>query len=172
MAFLALFMSGCKKNPEIGEASCSYVVCSYTIDAVDIALFFELHPSSGEAYVVTPWEYYYYEYHDYNNFTLSIPSHIYYNDQNYTVTRIGRKAFYDIGLSTLIIPYTVVRIENDAFGGSNIPNLICMATTPPSIERSSFDHASLQSIYVPNESVNMYKYEFGWQQYAGIIVGY
>lgn len=177
MVFLALFMSSCKKNPEIGEESCPYVVCSYTIGGVNISfisLFFELNPTCDEAYVVTPRGHYYGNYLFYNIITLSIPSHLYYKGRDYTVTRIEHETFSGLELDTLIIPNTVVSIDSDAFGSCRIANLICMAATPPVIESSyyeSFD-CSFQSIYVPNESVDKYKCAHGWFRYADIIVGY
>ena len=48
-----------------------------------------------------------------------------------------------------------------------------MATTPPGLSSYVFySNASGRKIYVPTESVSVYKSASGWKDYAYSIVGY
>lgn len=50
--------------------------------------------------------------------TIVIPESIIYKGKTYTITSIGRKAFYDCNdLTSVSIPNSVRKIDNNAFSG-------------------------------------------------------
>ena len=113
------------------------------------------------------------------------------------VTSIGWCAFYDCdALQSITIPDGVTEIDDDAFGScdaltsvtigngvtsigdeafescADLTSVYCKATTPPSIQYSTFASTPKLIIYVPPLSVNAYKSANYWKNYATKIVGY
>ena len=83
-----------------------------------------------------------------------------------SVTSIGEYAFADCsGLKTIIIGDSVNSIGYYAFGGSNPSYVTCLATTPPSSSGSANTTAKL---YVPLESVELYRTTSGWNYFTDI----
>ena len=151
--------------------------------------------------------------------SVSIPSIVQYNSQQYTVTSIGYEAFrYCRSLTSVTIPNSVTSIGNDAFqycssltsitipnsvtsigesafvGCSSltsitIPNsvtsigedafaycsslktVICKAVLVPSTGEDVFANISISSavLYVPDESVDIYKYMDPWDKFGTIL---
>ena len=111
----------------------------------------------------------------YSGYSYSIPDKVSYGDEDYTVTAIGKKAFYDCeNLIMIELPQTMDRIEESAFWyckklkkiklpdsvteiGANAfslcSNLTEVFISPSSslktIGRSAFSSSGLQKIYVP-----------------------
>ena len=66
--------------------------------------------------------------------------------------------------------------ENAFYGCTSLTSVYCKAATPPDLdwwEVTAFvNNASGRKIYVPRASVNAYKNDEDWSQYADAIVGY
>ena len=96
------------------------------------------------------------------------------------VTTIGNYVFLGCsGLTSVTIPDSVTTIGRDAFYNcSSLTSVYCRPATPPTAEVydnywHAFDeNASGRIIYVPTESVDVYKSATGWSDYADAIVGY
>ncbi len=92
-----------------------------------------------------------------------------------SVTKIGIAAFGGCRILTSVtIPDSITTIEDNAFSGCrNLTSVYCKAVTPPAGGSLMFSgNASGRKIYVPTESVEVYKSAYGWSDYADAIVGY
>ena len=91
-----------------------------------------------------------------------------------SVTSIRAYAFCGCDrLTSITIPNSVTSIRTAAFISCNrLTSVYCKATTPPTLDIWVFDNnASGRKIYVPTESVSVYKSASGWSSYASSIVG-
>ena len=91
------------------------------------------------------------------------------------VTSIGGQAFqYCTSLTSVTIPDSVTSIGKNAFDVcSSLTSVYCKPTTPPAGGQYMFDQsASGRKIYVPYNSVDVYKSSENWSRYASDIVGY
>ena len=94
------------------------------------------------------------------------------------VTTIADFAFeYCSSLLDITIPNSVTTIGRYAFDScSNLSKVYCKPNIPPTVESNYYDifgkNASGRKIYVPMQSVNLYKTATGWKNYASDIVGY
>ena len=92
-----------------------------------------------------------------------------------TVNSIGDRAFYDCdSLTSIALPDGVTHIGDMAFYDcNNLTKVICTATTPPLGGTAMFDNnADVRIIFVPRESVELYKSAPNWNNYAKMIIGY
>ena len=92
-----------------------------------------------------------------------------------SVTTIGESAFQNCAiLEQVVIGSGVKKIGSYAFRYCYVLNDISIkATTPPSIDASSFSDIGTSPIfYVPTESVEAYKSATNWSEYANYIVGH
>lgn len=99
-----------------------------------------------------------------NLWKIELPEHI---------TKIGVNFFYSCSnLSQIVIPENVAMIDDRAFFGcGKLQYLYCKAKTPPTIGES-IGAGSLKKIYVPHDSVTIYKSAEWWKDKASIIEGY
>lgn len=116
--------------------------------------------------------YYWYENH-YNYYAgysdqVIIPETVTYNGKIYSVTKIGEHAFEECsGLTSVIIPNTIMAVESDAFNGCySLRSITSMALTPPTC--TGFNNYSVV-LYVPFESFEIYKSALAWGCFSDII---
>ena len=89
------------------------------------------------------------------------------------ITTIGDHAFRGCGtLTNIIIPESVTNIGSNTFQDcSTLINVTILATTPPVIGAYTFDNnAQNRKLYVPTESVELYKATSGWIKYKNDIL--
>ena len=98
-----------------------------------------------------------------------------------SVTSIGNYAFlYCSNLISITIPDSVTSIGDGAFAEcSSLKSVYCKPTTPPTGSGNMFSYWFYNyykplgcKIYVPRNSVDLYKSAVGWNNYASYIVGY
>lgn len=83
-----------------------------------------------------------------------------------SVTTIGDYAFCNCsGLKSVIIGNSVNNIGGGAFAGSYPSYVTCLSTTPPP---SSGDIDSRAKLYVPLESVDLYRTTSGWNYFTDV----
>ena len=84
---------------------------------------------------------------------LVIPSTIEFKGQGYVVKSIGKNAFYSCDeIQSVLIPNTIVRIENAAFMGCKLLSSVDLPLTLESIGESCFKGCAFDNIDIP-ESV-------------------
>lgn len=91
------------------------------------------------------------------------------------ITSIGDHVFqFCTDLTNITIPEGVTSIGNQVFGGCfALTTLYCKPTLPPSFEDNFGEFPNtMDKIYVPTTSVEVYKSAPGWSDYADRIVGY
>ena len=96
-----------------------------------------------------------------------------FNELRYFIglTQIEEYAFQNcIGLTSMEIPDFITSIGNSAFDGcSNLNLIIIQSIEPPILETNVFLNTNLTNIYVPVESVDIYKVAPEWVNYTNII---
>lgn len=88
-----------------------------------------------------------------------------------SVTSISEMTFLECSsLTSISIPKDVTVIGGMAFQGcTSLIELYCYALTPPDIGYDALKRANKCKIYVPAESVDVYKVVNGWKEYASRI---
>ncbi len=84
-----------------------------------------------------------------------------------SVTNIGESAFsYCTGLTSVTIGNSVTSIGWSAFAScEGLTKITCEATTPPTLEDQVFEYVPKSiPVYVPAESVELYKAADGWKE--------
>ncbi len=90
------------------------------------------------------------------------------------VTSINDSFNYCSSLTSITIGKGVTSISYDGFREcDHLKTIYCKPTTPPSLYRDGFKYLlSSAKIYVPSESVDIYKSATGWKTHVNQIVGY
>lgn len=82
------------------------------------------------------------------------------------VTTIGNAAFYNCSnVKSITIGRSVTSIGSSAFSGCPLSSIICLPVTPPS---SSGDAYTTAKLYVPKESVELYRTTSGWNYFTNV----
>ena len=91
---------------------------------------------------------------------------------NGVITEIGSTAFYAChNLTSISIPKSVDIINTYAFVGcTNLTDVTCKPTTPPSLGLNIFTNSIISTVHVPVDSVGTYKSANGWVFYKENIV--
>lgn len=97
-----------------------------------------------------------------------------------SVNSIGQDAFSGCQkLSTVVIGTGTTNIEHSAFYGcNNLSKVYCKASIPPQANnykgywQAFTNNAPDRKIFVKQESLDSYKYDYLWGDYNGAIVGY
>lgn len=89
------------------------------------------------------------------------------------LTEIGFACFQGAWIKQIIIPDTVIKIDEIAFGYCNqLASITCLAATPPVLGPNAFSSETAGfTIKVPAASVAAYKAATNWSSYADYIVG-
>jgi hypothetical protein len=89
---------------------------------------------------------------------------------------IGRWAFAGVGAEKIVIPSTVTRVDGGAFVNSNginsgLRTLVCLATTPPSMENPGdlVNDYSIVTLYVPDASIEAYQAAEYWKKFTNVL---
>ena len=89
---------------------------------------------------------------------LSIPNY---------VTTIGGGAFSGCShITNITIGESVISIGSGAFDCSSLLSITCLATTPPTA--SGFPNTNTAKLYVPKESVELYRTTSGWNYFKNV----
>ena len=93
--------------------------------------------------------------------TISIPE---------GVENIGGKAFFTCSnVHELVLPSSVKNIGEAAFQHLHLYQLTCKAVTPPTLYDEWVFAGTYDKIFVPKESVNLYKEAEIWNKFANVI---
>lgn len=88
-----------------------------------------------------------------------------------SITKIGVQAFYDSGLTgEVIIPNSVTELGYNAFSNTGITSFIINNTTPIQIQQYQNPFNESGIIYVPAESLNLYRTATGWSAFKSRIM--
>lgn len=83
-----------------------------------------------------------------------------------SVTSIGESAFSTCGLSSIVIGNSVESIGANAFDGCPLSSITCLATIPPTAV--GFPNTNTAKLYVPKESVELYRTTSGWNYFTNV----
>ena len=106
--------------------------------------------------------------------TITIPSTIIYNNQSYSVTSIGYRAFYNCTVLTSIeLPHSVTNIGNDVFWGCSGLTSIEIPNSVTSIgDNAFFSCTGLTSIEIPNNVTSIgFRIFYGCSGLTSITLG-
>ena len=151
---LVLFISTTLSQAAIVDGSCGDNL-TWSLNTKDSTLTIT---GSGEM-TSRPWS-------DYNSYI----KYVFLPDG---LTSIEDDAFYDCsGLTSVTIPNSVTSIGYAAFDGySGLTSLTCEATNPPILESNVFFYVDKSTciLYVPAESIDLYKAADQWKDFTNII---
>lgn len=134
------------------------VRAEFTFEYEGNSLIYEVIDENAKTCRVVDHDLEYYYTHGKMNTDLVIPSIA----NNYYVTEIGDKAFYnDDWITSLILPNTITKIGNNAFSyGPRIGNLV-IPNSVTSIGDWAFYGSGLTSVVIPNSVTTIGGYAFG-----------
>jgi hypothetical protein len=96
-----------------------------------------------------------------------------------SVTTIGKEAFYESCIASVDLHAGVTTIEDYAFDYSDLTQIICRGTTPPTLGASPFRLTNYSgTMKVPSESISLYRSQWyltdvgylGWKNYRWGLV--
>lgn len=85
----------------------------------------------------------------YNDPDYTIPSTVSYNEKKYTVTEIGKEAFYDCKVTSVKLPSTIKKIGTRSFFASEINNIV-LNEGLEDIGVGAFTFAKLNTVTIPS----------------------
>lgn len=108
------------------------------------------------------------------NNLISIGEHAFYNCSSWSyitipnsLETIGKQAFRGCSkMVNLVIGSSVTSIGSSAFDSCPLSSIACLATTPPAA--SGFPNTSTAKLYVPKESVELYRTTTGWNYFTNV----
>lgn len=91
--------------------------------------------------------------------SISIPARITYLGHEYTVTRVGERAFVSCGISSVILPETITEIGKCAFLSSNCASL-SLPSSLQVIGYGAFGYSSILAMHIPASVESIDEYAF------------
>lgn len=73
------------------------------------------------------------------------------------ITSIGNQVFSNSTIRTLELPSTMSNFSEETFAYASISIIFLKSSTPPTITRNTFNHSTVTTVMVPEESLNLYK---------------
>ena len=134
--------------------------------------FFSYFKQDGIAYHITSWDELTVEVDRDETYAgeIVIPSSVQYGDETYTVNRIGRLAFMDTAIESVVIPETVMGFDQEAFTGCRSLSSITILVSDPrplSYNGNLFSggtYATAQ-LNVPAGSESLYQAAENWRNF-------
>ena len=81
-------------------------------------------------------------------------------------TNANRAKAMNSALKTVIMPATITGLLSNAFKGTALETLVLYATTPPSMDNSTFANSPDMVVRVPAESVPLYQANVYWKKFT------
>jgi hypothetical protein len=104
-------------------------------------------------------------YGDYSD-DFVIPETVTYAGTEYTVTKIADGAFQGSNISTIEIPATVSSIGSYAFEScSSLASIVSLNPVPPTVDDSAFWWCDIEYVLVPADAVNAYNGADVWRDF-------
>lgn len=79
---------------------------------------------------------------------ISIPSYIKYEDDNYRVTQIGKRSFFESHITEITIPYTIIEIKTQAFEDSDLKILTIEDSDETLVINDGLDYCPIETAYI------------------------
>ena len=102
-----------------------------------------------------------------------IPNQIFWVNQYYDVTTIDRRAFAQSDVTSVVIPNSITKIDDEAFFEcSSLASITIHAITPPTTNNifdPESDSYALVTLFVPESSLETYRADWVWGQFTHIV---
>ena len=100
--------------------------------------------------------------------SVDIPEEVTYMNRTRKVTRIGNEAFSGSELTSVTIPNSVTSIGKGVFYGWDLPKVISKIENPFTINTNTFSDNTfyIATLYVPKGTIDKYKAQEGWKNFA------
>ena len=124
---------------------------------------FSVHPDNPYFFAFSGGEYYRQKYPNYN--------HLLYDKKVETLMKFGNAGE---GTTHIVIPASVKHIADRAFpSAANLKSVTCYALQPPTLGLEAIDAIDKTDckLYVPHQSVNIYKTTDIWKEFGDNIIG-
>ncbi len=87
-----------------------------------------------------------------------------------SLTHIGWSSFFSCSnLKTITLPTNLTYIQSGAFGSSGLETVYSLSKTPPSADGAFDIFYNHMTLYVPTESLSLYKEIMDWKDFEKII---
>ena len=116
-----------------------------------------------------------FSFHEFVNFTNNIGADFQGSHIQYVTlpenSHLNTSAFYNSWIIELTLPAAISSIPNTCFQlCRRLLELTVLNPTPPTVGNNAFQYTeNMRAIYVPAESVDLYKVASGWSAKASII---
>ena len=101
---------------------------------------------------------------------IEVPQTVTLNGNTYSITALGRDAFYRFNnVSTFIIPESVSTIDNYALPRSSNMTVIAKALVPPTIGYQNTYTPNQQTLYVKSAAYESYSMADVWKEFGNIV---
>jgi len=99
---------------------------------------------------------------------VTIDTNVHYDNNNYTITAIGKRAFHDTSLTSVVFPNSVTSIEENAFSHNDLTS-ITIPDSVTSLGESAFSYNDLTSITIPKTVTYIGEKAFDYNDITTVI---